>query len=371
MSELPVILILVNAKSPTGAFVAVRNIATVMKRQANIAIVVPEDSLLTKEDLAVFWKVIKVPLIDLSRDITKAPFYFFQLIRAAFVIKKWAAELSAKAVQINDFYLMHGAALRLLGYRGRIITWVRIHPRNYAGLAAPILMRFATLASDEMVVVSRFIREASGLEGNSTLIYDAYPRDAMPQLSSFSSIDPPRIVQIANYMEGKGQRLALCAFLKIARTVPTAEMHFYGSTLGNAKNDSFLESLKTMCISSGFQDRIFFHAFSRDFSEMLSGAIVALTLSESESFSMTTLEAGLAGVAVIATRCGGPEEIISPGETGLLIHVGDVESLAEKILYLLEHPEYAKSLGQKAKCTYPKRFSVERFREKLASSYRL
>jgi glycosyltransferase involved in cell wall biosynthesis len=371
MNKLPVILILVNAKSPTGAFVAVKNIALVMKEQANIAIVIPEDSRLRDEDLAAFSKVIRVPLFDLNRNIKEVPFYFIQLIRSALAIRKWAAELNAKAVQINDFYLMHGAVLRLLGYRGRIVTWVRIHPRNYAGFAAPILMHIAALASDEMVVVSRFIRKASGLESKSTLIYDAYPRDAIPHSSSLSVGTPPRIVQVANYMEGKGQRLALCAFLKIAHIAPTAELHFYGSTLGIPRNEIFLESLKTMCISTGLQDRIFFHSFCRDFSEMLSGAIVALTLSESESFSMTTLEAGLAGVAVIATKCGGPEEIISPGETGLLIQVGDVESLAEKILHLLEHPEYAKSLGEKAKCIYPMRFSVERFREQLASSYQL
>lgn len=371
MNKLPAILILVNAKSPTGAFVAVKNIAIIMKDRANIAIVIPEDSQLTDEDLAIFWRVIRVPLLDLSRNITKAPFYLIRLIRAAVAIKKWATKLNAKAVQINDFYLMHGAALRLLGYRGRIVTWVRIHPRNYAGFAAPVLMHVAVLASNEVVVVSRFIQKASGLEGKSTLIYDAYPGEAIPPSSASLVRNVPRIVQVANYMEGKGQRLALCAFLKIARNAPTAELHFYGSTLGIPRNESFLESLKTMCLTAGLQDRVFFHPFCRDFAEMLSGAIVALTLSESESFSMTTLEAGLAGVAVIATKCGGPEEIISPGKTGLLIQVGDVDSLAEKILYLLEHPEYAKTLGGKAKCVYPKRFSVERFREKLATSYQL
>ncbi len=52
----------------------------------------------------------------------------------------------------------------------------------------------------------------------------------------------------------------------------------------------------------------------------------ALT-SRHESFGIVYVEAGACGKPVLATRCGGPEEIVTP-ETGLLVPVGDVEAIA-------------------------------------------
>jgi glycosyltransferase involved in cell wall biosynthesis len=58
--------------------------------------------------------------------------------------------------------------------------------------------------------------------------------------------------------------------------------------------------------------------------------------SRHESFGIVFAEAGAAGKPVIATRCGGPEAIVTP-ETGVLVPVGDLEAIAAALGRMFEH----------------------------------
>lgn len=58
-----------------------------------------------------------------------------------------------------------------------------------------------------------------------------------------------------------------------------------------------------------------------------------------ESFSLVCREALVAGVPVIASRCGGPEEIIRHEENGLLFEPGDAEGLAASMSRCLDEPD--------------------------------
>lgn len=66
---------------------------------------------------------------------------------------------------------------------------------------------------------------------------------------------------------------------------------------------------------------------------ILAGADVLAIVSDRETFGMTGIEAMSLGKPVIATRCGGPEDYITP-ENGLLIEPGDINALADAILHI-------------------------------------
>jgi glycosyltransferase involved in cell wall biosynthesis len=57
--------------------------------------------------------------------------------------------------------------------------------------------------------------------------------------------------------------------------------------------------------------------------------------SRSESFGMVLIEAMSCGKPVIATRCGGPEEIVT-AETGILVAVDDPHALADGIVRMAQ-----------------------------------
>jgi glycosyltransferase involved in cell wall biosynthesis len=68
--------------------------------------------------------------------------------------------------------------------------------------------------------------------------------------------------------------------------------------------------------------------------------------SHSEGFGAVLLEAMAAEKPVVATRCGGPEEIVHDGRTGYLVPVGDPPALAAAIRAVLSNPAAAAEMGR-------------------------
>lgn len=63
---------------------------------------------------------------------------------------------------------------------------------------------------------------------------------------------------------------------------------------------------------------------------------------------------------VIATDGGGTSELVIDGETGFLIEPKNPEQLADKIEYLLSHPDLAKQMGEIGKERIKKHFSLDK-----------
>ena len=77
-----------------------------------------------------------------------------------------------------------------------------------------------------------------------------------------------------------------------------------------------------------------------------------------ESFSYTVLEPMACGTPVVATRCGGPSEIITHGVDGLLVPPGDVRVLVESLLRLLSDHELRATLSLVARKTVETRYAL-------------
>lgn len=82
--------------------------------------------------------------------------------------------------------------------------------------------------------------------------------------------------------------------------------------------------------------------------DQLEWADVLLLPSLSEGISNAVLEAMASGLPVIATRCGGMEEVIDTGHDGYLVDVGDIDAMADRLDAIAEDRELAASLGRAA-----------------------
>jgi glycosyltransferase involved in cell wall biosynthesis len=71
---------------------------------------------------------------------------------------------------------------------------------------------------------------------------------------------------------------------------------------------------------------------------------------------------------VIATDLGEPKEIIRNGENGYLISPGDVDTLAEKTLNLLQKPDILAAFSDQAQLT-AKQYSIQSYVQKLQDLY--
>jgi glycosyltransferase involved in cell wall biosynthesis len=98
--------------------------------------------------------------------------------------------------------------------------------------------------------------------------------------------------------------------------------------------DDYKKSVTEMGIES---QCIFYGEIDREkIAEFFSKADLLVLPSRYETFGVVLIEAMACGIPVIATRCGGPEDIVTEA-TGLLIEKDNVGELTSALLYMSEH----------------------------------
>jgi len=90
----------------------------------------------------------------------------------------------------------------------------------------------------------------------------------------------------------------------------------------------------------------------------------------SESFGKVLIEAMAAGLPIVATATTGSKEIIKDGENGFLVPIGDSETLAKKILFLLNNPDKAKEMGQAGRKIVREKFNQEKITKKMINFWK-
>lgn len=79
--------------------------------------------------------------------------------------------------------------------------------------------------------------------------------------------------------------------------------------------------------------------------------------SDEEGFGVVIIEAMACAVPVVATRCGGPNGIITDGKDGLLVPLDDVSAMAKGLAYLCTDGERNQQMGREARATIEARYS--------------
>ncbi len=87
--------------------------------------------------------------------------------------------------------------------------------------------------------------------------------------------------------------------------------------------------------------------------------VVALPSRGGDSMPATLIEAGLCGLAAIATPIGAIEEIVVDDETGVIIEPGDVSALAAAINRLAADVPLRRRLGEAARRRCLDRFEID------------
>src|SRR5262249_15692224 len=107
-----------------------------------------------------------------------------------------------------------------------------------------------------------------------------------------------------------------------------------------------------------------------DIPTLMEDAEAVLLCSDSEALGYAALEAMAAGVPVIASRSGGPEEIVVPGDTGYLVTVGDVDASAHAVQAIATQPALRARLGKLARRRVEAHFSARAMVDRIATVYR-
>ena len=127
--------------------------------------------------------------------------------------------------------------------------------------------------------------------------------------------------------------------------------------------------LRERITALGLADRIIMAGQQQDVPTWMQAMDVFVHASENEPFGIVTVEAMALGKPVVAGASGGPTEIITDGENGLLTPYGDADALAGAIVRYLDDPEFAGSVGRAAQ-TRAADFSSRRYAQNFISAVR-
>lgn len=149
----------------------------------------------------------------------------------------------------------------------------------------------------------------------------------------------------------KNHRMFLRAAQKVKRKIKNGTFILAGE-------GELTESLKNFARDLGIEKDVFFVGGCTRVAELLSISDVCVLTSRSEGFSNAILEYMSAAKPVTATRVGGASEAIIDGETGFLVDSDDDETMAKRIVELLESPEKAKRFGWRGRQLIEEKFTL-------------
>ena len=142
---------------------------------------------------------------------------------------------------------------------------------------------------------------------------------------------PFHFVSVGRLVKGKGMEALLEAMAQLKKRGREARLTIVGA--GEEKDNL---AARADALSLGGQ--VSFAGFlSREkISELFQRADAFVLASRSETFGVAYLEAMAAGLPVVATACGGPEDFVSD-KNGLLVPVDDKDALADAMEHMMLH----------------------------------
>jgi glycosyltransferase involved in cell wall biosynthesis len=169
---------------------------------------------------------------------------------------------------------------------------------------------------------------------------------------------------LGNIRFAKDYPVLLDAFAVVAARLPGVHLVVAGEGGG-----PLLAGLHAQRAALGLTARVHFTGFVADPVEYLGNLDMFVLSSRSEGFSIATIQAMAAGLPVVATRSGGPQEIISNGENGLLVAPGQPAELAQALESLLIAPERCAALAAAGQESVRARFDIADMIERYQSFY--
>jgi glycosyltransferase involved in cell wall biosynthesis len=156
----------------------------------------------------------------------------------------------------------------------------------------------------------------------------------------------------------KGQEEFLRAAAQVVKQLPNT--WFVVAGIDHSRGNKHRLRLEQLIEELNLRERVRLIGWQEDLAQLYCALDVFASASHTESFGLALAEAMASSTAVVATETEGARELIKPGETGLLVPIGDVDKLAEAILLFLKDKDERTRLASAAQQAALVNFSVER-----------
>jgi len=256
-----------------------------------------------------------------------------------------------------------GSAACWLSSRTHIIT---MHSNLYFAGARrrTVAFRWAARHSRAVVAVSRDTRDdAERLLGLPVGSVHVIPNGIASRLGARDPVrvelgvsnDEPLVVAIGNVSPRKSHMLILRALVQLQAEgrAPRWRLAIAGANAGS------WDELLGAAAAAGVGDRLHLLGPRSDTENLLAAADVFAMSSIHEGMPLAIMEAMFARKPIISTVAGGIGEMITDGQEGLLVPIGDVEAMAAGLGRLLADAALRARLGTAAAVRARRQFGID------------
>jgi glycosyltransferase involved in cell wall biosynthesis len=367
----PRILVIENSIEVTGALKSITRTAYDLREFFEFQFILPKKSRGRSwvEKLG-FTEIHELPMIEISKRFSSLLFYVPFLVFNTISLLKIVRREKVVLIHVNDLYNLLPVLLCIMGIKVPYVCHIRFMPDRFPKWLFNFWFRLHLRYARYIVVVSQSLKNMLPAHPKLVLIHNELPIDERyPDFKKPINKTSKYFLYLSNIIEGKGQNYALEVFAKIHESLPDWKLRFVGSDMGLLKNKIYKDALKFRSNSLDVSNKIEWAEFTDDVESEYKHADIVLNFSESESFSITCLEALYYGRPLIATDCGGPAEIIDHMESGWLVKNRDTEEMADAMLSLATDELLRERFAKQGRVRSREKFSVEKTSLRLRELY--
>ena len=174
--------------------------------------------------------------------------------------------------------------------------------------------------------------------------------------------DTPLIVCAARLEREKDIASLISAVKSVRETMSSVRCLVAGEGAERDALDAQVQAL-------GLEISVTLLGFRGDAPALMAAADVFVLPSLAEPFGLVLLEAMALGRPVVATRAGGPIEIVQDGETGFLVPPSSPDALASALQTLLDDPALARRMGENGHARYEAQFTAAKMSQAILAVY--
>ena len=285
----------------------------------------------------------------------------------------------------EDFDIIHchfgpngilGVYLKEMGIEGKIVT--TFHGFDMSSLISDqgkSIYKDLFLKGDLFLPISEFWeRKLIGLncDKNKIMVHRMGIKSEKFAYSErkIRSEEPIRMLTIGRLAEKKGYEYAIRAAAKVIKENNNV-MYMIGGD-GPLRNE-----LETMVSELGIANHVkFFGAIEQEevlalYNQAHFFVLASVTANDGdqEGIPVVLMEAQSVGLPVVSTYHSGIPEGVINGKSGFLVPEKDVDALAEKIKYLIEHPELWPDMGRQGRKLVEEKFNINILNQQLSEIF--
>jgi glycosyltransferase involved in cell wall biosynthesis len=224
-------------------------------------------------------------------------------------------------------------------------------------------MKLSQLSTDKVWFLSKYLQKRYTMKSLKEIII---PTSSIrfSEIGKYKKLDSNliKILFVGRFAKEKNPEISIF----IANNLISKGYNIYLGLIGDGE---LFKKIEDLCKTNLPEDKFKLYGWIKDRNELLKVIsdydFLIFPSKQGEGLGLVIIEAMSQGLVVLATKCGGPEEIIEDGENGFLIDLDEnnlVERFAQKIEFLINNPQEFERIS-KNNIEKAKNWTMEKFLE--------